>query len=263
MKKTLCFLITLLLAFGALPSIAETITEDRVAEAMIRKVLQEYPEYVDVELEMKYLNYNPPFPEYDQDYGCWTADLYRKSDDFHLFQVTYDVYHDDIRPEDIHFQYHDPDNWKYILWHWENKVNMGPFRCWPIEYKAEYDAWMRASITDYADVAHEAEILLLLSHVNGLPDENCLPLEEAIEAAQHFVVASGAITKEEILLRRTLQQFWVDDPENPYWCITICKNERTFLREWLVAVDAHTGECQWMHVDPYGYYQLGENPGNG
>ena len=258
MNKTLCFLIALLLAFSTLPAFADTITEDRVAEAMIRKVLQEYPEYTDVELEMRHLNHMPANPEYDQDFDLWTADIFRKSDDFHLFHVIYDVYHDDIRPEDIHFQYYDPDNWKYILWHWENKVNMGPFRCWPIEYKAEFDAWMRASITDYAEVAYETEILLILSHVNGMPDETCLPMEKAIEAAQHFVVSSGAISIEDIQLRRTLQQFWVDDPENPYWCITICKNERTFLRDWLVYVDAHTGECQWMYVDENGFYHIEE-----
>lgn len=263
MKKMLCLLFTLLLSLGTFPAFADTIMEDRVAEAMIQKVMQAYPEYADVELEMKYLHYSPACPEYDQPFDCWTADLFRKSDDFHLFQVTYNVYHDDIRPEDIHFQYYDPDSWKNILWHWENKVNMGPFRCWPIEYKAEFDAWMRASITDYAQVANETEILLLLSHVNGLPDETCLTMEEAIDAAQHFVVASGAISMEAIQNRRTLQQFWVDDPENPYWCITICKNERTYLRDWLVYVNAHTGKCQWMHVDQYGYYQIGEDPGNG
>lgn len=91
MNKTLCPLIVLLLAFGTMPAFADTITEDRVAEAMIRKVLQEYPEYADVELEIKCRNDNPPLPEYDQDFGCWTADLYRKSDDFHLFHVIYDV----------------------------------------------------------------------------------------------------------------------------------------------------------------------------
>ena len=263
MKKLLCLLFAFLLFLGAMPAFSDTAAEEMVARAMMDKVLQEYPEYAEDQLEMRYLNYMPAHPEYGQDYDLWTADIFRKSDDFHLFQATYDVYHKDIHPEDIHLMYYDPANCTNIVWHWENKVNLGPFRCWPIEYKAEFDAYLRSSITDYACVAHDSYLLIILSHVNGLPDENCLSMEKAIEAAQHFVVSSGAISPEEILLRRTLQQFWADDPENPYWCITICKNDRTYLRDWVVAVDARTGECQWMHVDAYGFYQLGEDPGNG
>lgn len=66
MKKMLCLLFTLLLSLETLPAFADNIMEDRVAEAMIQKVMQAYPEYADVELEMKYLHYSPACPEYDQ-----------------------------------------------------------------------------------------------------------------------------------------------------------------------------------------------------
>lgn len=92
-----------------------------------------------------------------------------------------------------------------------------------------------------------------------------LPAAKAgLESARYFASSPPILSVwETFLFTAPCSTLWADDPENPYWCITICKNERTFLREWLVAVDAHTGECQWMHVDPYGYYQLGEDPGNG
>lgn len=260
MKKFLFLIIVLLLSFAVFPALAETITEEYAARAMLDKVLQEHPEYTEAELVMRHLNYMPANPEYDQDFDLWTADIFRESDDFRLFHVICHRYHNDILPEDIRYQYYDPENWTNIIWHWEEKVNMGPIRCWPIEYKAEFDAWMRSSIADESEIMYDTYASIFLSHVNGLPDENCLSLEEAVQAARDFTAASENIPAENLLLRRTLHQFWVDDPENPCWCITICRNEHTFLRDYLVRVDAHTGECQWMHVDEHGFYQLGATP---
>ncbi len=258
--KTLCLMLAVLLCLAFLPALSESIPEEKVAGVMMENVLQEYPEYADVQLEIRNLNYMPAAPDAGQDVPIWTADIFRKTDDFYLFHVTWDMHHDSIRPDDIRCQYFDPSDWTNIIWHWENKVNMGPIRCWPIEYKAAFDAWMRASLADSGDVLRDSYAALFLSHVNSLPDEHCLPMEEAIAAAQEFVASATSVSKKDLQLRRTLQQFWADDPENPFWCITICKNERTFLRDYLVCVDAHTGQCQWMHVDEKGVYQIGPAP---
>lgn len=112
----------------------------------------------------------------------------------------------------------------------------------------------------------DRQSLYLIDHPYGLPDADALPLDEAIALALR-TAAQAANVSQSLFSDDIIRHYIVADSAQPLWKIVVSPTEEgreAGLTQWLVEIDAHTGEVTrtidrvtyldtYQHVDGFVY----------
>lgn len=112
----------------------------------------------------------------------------------------------------------------------------------------------------------DRQSLYLIDHPYGLPDADALPLDEAIALALR-TAAQAANVSQSLFSDDIIRHYIVADSAQPFWKIVVSPTEEgreAGLTQWLVEIDAHTGEVTrtidrvtyldtYQHVDGFVY----------
>lgn len=135
------------------------------------------------------------------------------------------------------------------------------FTFWPLEDKQAVTDMLRPLILEHmAENPNYADQIRIFwaTHVYGLPDEQALPQEQAVQAAREQLIASFGLTDEQAALVDKVGQFYeITDPAAPLWKITLRVGEtREAAAEaglelgvnYRVVLNAYTGEVIETHA---------------
>lgn len=115
---------------------------------------------------------------------------------------------------------------------------LGDFEDWSLEDKAAYSAWLKERNIPQPYCVY------------GLPEEDNLEVETAIDLARKAVVSKYALKEETFAQFKVQVTFNVLDPDNPLWTIAFRVDEGNDVNDlgyYRADIDDHTGEIVHLY----------------